>query len=292
MTPAAESRGAPWHTVAQTRTPSQDSAVMTFHRVFVVSGPSGVGKTSILKAVRHGTPAMRLSVSFTTRAPRPAEVHGRDYFFVSRGEFQRRIAEGDFLEWAQVYDQFYGTSLQVIRELLAAHVHALLDVDTQGARSIRERCDGAVLIFIEPPSLPVLEARLRGRGTDSEESIAKRLSWAKHELSYRHLYDYKIVNDSIDRAVDRFLEIIAIEQERNVPFVIKSTAAEEARAVQAIAGGLDQERLLRTLEAEIQSSLGIEVTAWLRQRMAAVLQRDLEAIVREEYRSYRSGGAR
>ena len=146
-----------------------------------------------------------------------------------------------------------------------------------------------MLVFIEPPSLPALEARLRGRGTETEAALAKRLKWAEHEMSYRNLYDYDIVNDSIDRAVDRFLEIIAIEQERNVPFVIKSTAAEEARAVQAIAGGLDQERLLRTLEAEIQASLGIEVTAWLRQRMATVLQRDLESIVREEYRTYRQG---
>jgi len=259
---------------------------MTYPRVFVVSGPSGVGKTSILASVRRRTPAMRLSVSFTTRAPRPAEIHGRDYFFVSRAEFQRRIGEGDFLEWAQVYDQFYGTSLQVIREILAARVHALLDVDTQGARSIRTRCDGAVLVFIEPPSLPVLEARLRGRGTESEANLAKRLKWAAQEMSHRHLYDYKIVNDSMDKAVDRFLEIVAIEQERNIPFVIRSTGAEETRAVQAIAGGLDQERLLRTLEAEIQSALGIEVTAWLRQHMAAVLQRDLEAIVREEYRTY------
>jgi guanylate kinase len=262
---------------------------MTYPRVFVVSGPSGVGKTSILNAVRRRTPAMRLSVSFTTRSPRPAEIHGRDYFFVSREEFQRRIGEGDFLEWAQVYDQFYGTSLRVIREILAARVHALLDLDTQGARAIRERCDGAVLLFIEPPSLPALEARLRGRGTESEASLTKRLKWAEHELSYRHLYDYRIVNDAIDKAVDRFMEIIAVEQERDVPFVIKPVAAEESRAVRAIAGGLDQERLLRTLEGEIQASLGIEVTAWLRQRMAAVLQRDLESIVREEYRAYRQG---
>ncbi len=262
---------------------------MAYPRVFVVSGPSGVGKTSIMKAVRYRTPGMRMSVSFTTRAPRPTEIHGRDYFFVSREEFQERIEQGDFLEWAQVYDHYYGTSLRVIQDILASRVHALLDLDTQGARSIRERCDGAVFTFVEPPSLHVLEARLRSRGTESEESVSKRLARADHEMSQRRLYDYVIVNDSIGKAVSRFLEIIAIEQERDVRFAIKTTPAEESRAVQAITGGLDQERLLRTLESEIQSSLGIEVTSWLKQRMESVLKRDLETIVREEYRAYRQG---
>lgn len=261
---------------------------MSHPRVFVVSGPSGVGKTSILKAVRSRTPGMRTSVSCTTRSPRSTEVHGRDYFFLTRAEFEKRIADGDFLEWATVYDNYYGTSLRVIRDILASHVHALLDIDTQGARSIRTRCEGAVLIFIEPPSLGVLEGRLRGRGTETEETLAKRLHHADHEMRQRHLYDYTIVNDSIPKATDRFLEIIAIEQERDVPFTIRSTPADEARAVQAIAGGLDQERLLRSLETELQETLGVEVSSWIRQRMETVLRRDLETIVREEYRAYQA----
>jgi guanylate kinase len=261
---------------------------MPYPRVFVVSGPSGVGKTSILKAVRYRTPGMRMSVSFTTRPPRPSEIHGRDYFFVDKEQFEARIAEGDFLEYAQVYGNFYGTSLRVIQDILASRVHALLDLDTQGARSIRERCDGAVFVFIEPPSLRVLEARLRSRGTESEESVGKRLAGAKHEMEQRRLYDYVILNDSIQKAVGRFSEIIAVEQERDIAFAIKSTPAEETRAVQAIAGGIDQERLLRTLEGEIQRSLGIEVTDWLKQRMESVLKRDLETIVREEYRAYQA----
>jgi guanylate kinase len=261
---------------------------MTHPRVFVVSGPSGVGKTSILKAVRQATPGMRMSVSCTTRPPRPTEVHGRDYFFLTRAAFEQRIAEGDFLEWATVYDNYYGTSLGGIRDILASRVHALLDIDTQGARSIRARCDGAVLIFIEPPSLTVLEERLRGRRTESEESLAKRLRHADHEMRQRGLYDYVIVNDSIAKATGRFLEIIAIEQERNVPFTIRTTPAEEARAVQAIAGGIDQERILRGLETELQATLGVEVSSWIRQRMETVLRRDLETIVREEYRAYQA----
>jgi len=261
---------------------------MPYPRVFVVSGPSGVGKTSILKAVRYRTPGMRMSVSFTTRKPRPTEIHGRDYFFVTHDQFQERIGQGDFLEWARVYDNCYGTSLRVIRDILASLVHALLDVDTQGARSIRERCSGAVFIFIEPPSLGVLEARLRSRGTESEESLVKRLSQADHEMQQRRMYDHVIVNDSISKATTRFLEIIAVEQERNVPFTIKSTPADESRAVQAIAGSIDQTKLLETLQSEIQSTLGIEVSSWLRQRMESVLRRDLESIVREEYRAYQS----
>jgi guanylate kinase len=257
-------------------------------RVFIVSGPSGVGKTSILNAVRYRTPGMRMSVSFTTRKPRPNEIHGRDYFFVTRDQFEERIREGDFLEWARVYDNYYGTSLRVIQDILASRVHALLDVDTQGAKSIRERCHGAVFVFIEPPSLRVLEARLRSRGTESKESLAKRLSQADHEMSQRRLYDHVIVNDSVGKATQRFLEIIAAEQERDMAFTIKTTPADEALAVQAIAGGLDHEQLLRTLESEIQSTLGIEVTSWLKQRMESVIQRDLESIVREEYRAYQS----
>ena len=261
---------------------------MSHPRVFVVSGPSGVGKTSILKAVRGHTPGLRMSVSCTTRPPRPTEVHGRDYHFLSREAFERQIAQGDFLEWATVYDNYYGTSLSRIRDILASRVHALLDIDTQGARSIRARCDGAVLIFIEPPSLAVLEGRLRGRGTESEESLAKRLKHASHELNQRQMYDYTIVNDSVAKATERFLEIIAIEQERDVPFTIRTTPADEARAVQAIAGGLDQERLLHTLETELQETLGVEVSSWIRQRMETVLRRDLETIVREEYRAYQA----
>jgi guanylate kinase len=231
---------------------------------------------------------MRMSVSFTTRTPRPTEIHGRDYFFVTKEQFEERIAQGDFLEWAKVYDNYYGTSLRVIRDILSAQVHALLDVDTQGAKSIRERCDGAVFIFIEPPSLSVLEARLRSRGTETEETLVKRLSQADHEMQQRRLYDHVIVNDSIAKATQRFLEIIATEQERNVPFAIKSTPAEESRAVEAIAGGIDQTRLLNTLETELKATLGIEVSSWLRNRMQSVLQRDLESIVRDEYRAYQT----
>jgi len=264
---------------------------MTYPRVFVVSGPSGAGKTSILKSVRNAMPGMRMSVSFTTRAPRPNEIHGRDYFFVSREQFEQRIAQGDFLEWAQVYDNLYGTSLQRIRNILAAHVHALLDVDTQGAKSIRERCQGAVFVFIAPPSPAVLEARLRGRRTETEESISRRMARADHEMGQRGIYDYVIVNDSIADATRRFLEIVAVEQERDAAFTILPAPADETRAVQAIAGGLDQEGLLRGLESEIRGTLGIEVSAWLRERMQSVLRRDLERIVREEYRAYRAGRA-
>ncbi len=267
---------------------------MAFPRVFVVSGPSGVGKTTIIKEVVRRTPGMRISVSMTTRPRRPGEIHGRDYFFVSREEFQQRAANLEFLEWALIYDNFYGTHDDHIRQILAANTHALLDLDTQGAMQIKENCVGATFVFIKPPSVDELGTRLRGRGTESPANLQKRLARAAHEMSFESQYDYVIVNQSVDQAVGEFLSIISKEQQRPVKFAIPgapgSQAARPAGESQVVAAALEQginrEQILATLEQEVRATLGVEVTDWLRERMEFVLRRDLESIVRETYREF------
>ncbi|HEX7926882.1 MAG TPA: guanylate kinase [bacterium] len=268
---------------------------MAYPRVFVVSGPSGVGKTTIIKEVVRRTPGMRISVSMTTRPRRPGEIHGRDYFFVSREEFQQRAANLEFLEWALIYDNFYGTHRDHINQILSANTHALLDLDTQGAMQIKENCEGATFVFIKPPSLEELGTRLRGRGTETEANLYKRLSRAAHEMSFERQYDYVIVNQSVDQAVEEFLSIISREQNHAVKFVIPGTfgggggsgkPAKEQDVVAAVEQGFARDEILASLEQELKGTLGIEVTDWLRERMEHVLRRDLETIVRETYREF------
>lgn len=266
---------------------------MAYPRVFVVSGPSGVGKTTIIKEVVRRTPGMRISVSMTTRPRRPGEIHGRDYFFVSREEFQQRAANLEFLEWALIYDNFYGTHRDHIAQILSVNTHALLDLDTQGAMQIKENCEGAVFVFIKPPNLEELGERLRGRGTESPANLQKRLARAAHEMSFESQYDYVIVNQSVDQAVAEFESVIAREQVRPVKFSIPGVmghahapAAKEADVVAAVEAGLGRDQILATLEKEMRAHLGVEVTDWLRERMEIVLRRDLESIVRETYREF------
>ncbi|MCH7476642.1 MAG: guanylate kinase [SAR324 cluster bacterium] len=190
-----------------------------FHpRVFVFSGPSGVGKTTIIAAVLRKIPDLRLSVSLTTRQSRPGEVDGKHYHFVDRKTFDEKIAAGEFLEWAKVYAEHYGTTTAQIKTILEEGHHALLDVDTQGAMNIKKSCSGPVLVFIEPPSLEELEKRLRGRGTESEESLARRISKAKHEMGFAREYDHVVVNDEVEAASENVVQIIQQEETRAIPF--------------------------------------------------------------------------
>lgn len=200
-----------------------------FPRLIIVSGPSGVGKSTILREVLAAMPHVSLSISCTTRDPRPGEVDGYDYFFIDRERFQEMIDEGAFLEWAQVYNNFYGTTKQHVFEILARPQHALLDVDTQGALRIRENCTGELLVFIMPPSVESLRERLKGRGTESAESLERRLSWARHEMSLAHNYDEVIVNTSVQDAVNQLAEIIRRAEQQPVPFRINWESKEAAR---------------------------------------------------------------
>lgn len=189
-------------------------------RVFVISGPSGVGKTTLIRHILDANPDIQLSVSATTRAPRPGEVDGRDYIFLDRRRFEAMIEAGAFLEWARVYGNYYGTSREHVEAILQAGRHALLDIDTQGALSIKRLTAGAAFIFITPPSLDNLRQRLRDRGSESAESLARRLAKAEHEMSHREAYDHVVVNDDVERAARELQAIIDRERQRPVAFRI------------------------------------------------------------------------
>jgi guanylate kinase len=169
--------------------------------LFIVCGPSGVGKHTILHRVMAEDPNLEYSVSATTRPPRTGEVKGKDYYFLDRVEFLRRVEAGDFVEWAQVHDHLYGTLDAEIGRRLAAGRDVALDIDVQGMRNFKRLPYNTVTVFVMPPSLEVLEERLRARGTDSEEDIALRLRNAREEMDARQAFDYIIVNDTVDGAV-------------------------------------------------------------------------------------------
>lgn len=266
-------------------------------RVFVVSGPSGVGKSTIIQRVLARVPELRLSVSLTTRAPRPGEEEGVHYHFVSRAEFEAMIARDEFMEWATVYDQYYGTSRPHVEGILAQGRHALLDVDTQGAMAIRERYRGAVLVFIKPPHLGELERRLRSRGTEDEQRLAGRMAKAEHEISFADRYDYVIVNDRVDEAVDAFIRIIHQERERSVNFTQIRPHADDTvdvateKAVRYALERINAEAIVQTLEGPVRQALFAELEELIRQRLEHVLADELPAIVEETYRVLRARGA-
>ena len=180
--------------------------------IFIVVAPSGAGKTSLVAALLQAEPGVELSVSYTTRAPREGEVDGKSYHFVDRSRFEGMIAEGDFLEYAEVYGNYYGTSARWLRERLAAGHDVLLEIDWQGARQVRKVFPEAVAVFILPPSIAVLESRLRGRATDSEDVIARRLSEARAEIDMVADYDYVIVNDDFASARQDLISVIRCQR--------------------------------------------------------------------------------
>lgn len=175
--------------------------------LYIVSAPSGAGKTSLVKALLKADPAIRLSVSYTTREPRPGETDGRDYHFVTRQRFEMMLADGEFLEHAGVYGNFYGTSKNIIsRDLNAGH-DILLEIDWQGAAQVKQHFPHATSIFILPPSFNALRTRLKGRGQDSEEVIERRLAAAAHDVAHADQFDYIIVNDDFDHALQDLIAI-------------------------------------------------------------------------------------
>jgi guanylate kinase len=188
--------------------------IATPGNLYIISAPSGAGKTSLVKALLQSEVDLSLSVSYTTRAPRLEEVDGRDYHFVSQEGFEERLKQGEFLESAQVYGNFYGTSKTWINEALRASRDILLEIDSQGARQVREVFPASVSIFVLPPSLQVLEARLRNRAQDSLEVISQRLASARDEISHVGEYDYVILNDRLDRALGDLKCIVHAERLR------------------------------------------------------------------------------
>jgi guanylate kinase len=176
-------------------------------RIFI-SGPSGVGKSTIISEVLKRNPDIVLSVSYTTRKPRPEEMHGREYYFISPQEFEEMVSKGVFLEWAQVHDHTYGTSLDWVSRYEKEGKHILFDIDVQGVRQARERGFTGSYVFIIPPSIDELAKRLKHRGTENEKSFSLRLKNAREELRCWKMYDYIVVNGVIGQAVKDVQSII------------------------------------------------------------------------------------
>ena len=180
-------------------------------QLIVLSGPSGVGKSTVISELLGQRQDIYFSVSFTPRQPRVGEADGVNYNFVDRAEFERMIAAGELLEHAEYVGNYYGTSLKVIQEKLDAGIDVLLDIEVQGAAKVRAKCPEAVLIFIIPPSFEELSRRLRGRNTDSEETIAGRLQKAREEYQQIPNYDYLVVNDKVSAAAAEIIAILLAE---------------------------------------------------------------------------------
>lgn len=180
--------------------------------IFVISAPSGSGKTTLCNELLSGPLKLVASVSLTTRPPRQGEKQGEDYFFVSREEFESRRKKGEFVEWAEVYGNFYGTPAGFVEKTIAGGDDILLSIDVKGAMQVKERYPGACLVFILPPSMQALEERLRGRLTEDSEEIAERLEIARLELSYLPRYNYAVVNEEVPAALEKLKAIVAAER--------------------------------------------------------------------------------
>lgn len=184
--------------------------------LIVVTGPSAVGKGTICRTLLQQRGDVRFSVSCTTRKPRPGEVHGVEYFFLSHEEFQRKIGAGELLEWAEVYGNYYGTPKAFVEEITDQGQDIILDIDRVGARAVREHYPGAVSVFVIPPSMDALGQRIAARGSETPESVARRLEEAPRWIAEGLEYDYVIVNDDLETAVRQLQSIIDAEKARVV----------------------------------------------------------------------------
>lgn len=180
--------------------------------LYVISAPSGAGKTTLCKEIIDIFPNLRHSVSYTTRTPRQGEVHGRDYFFVGQEEFSRMAAAGEFAESAEVHGNSYGTSLATLNECRSQGIDLILDIDCQGARQLKGRFEGGVYIFVLPPSIEELRRRLDNRSSDTQEVIERRIHNAAGEIKEARWYDYIIVNDNFKEAVEQLKSVLIAEQ--------------------------------------------------------------------------------
>ena len=182
--------------------------------LIVLSGPSGTGKGTVCKALLNKHRDISLSISATTREPRTGEIHGKHYFFTKREEFEDRIGKGEFLEYANVFSNYYGTPKSFVDEMLASGKDVLLEIDVQGALKVKENSPEGVFIFLIPPSMAELEKRIRSRGTETEEKIRERLGKAGAEMDLMDRYDYVIINDKVDNVVAKIESIMDAERLR------------------------------------------------------------------------------
>ena len=177
-------------------------------KLFVISAPSGAGKTSLVRGLLERKPQLRFSISYTTRKQRPTEQHARDYFFVDHAAFEKMVAAGEFLEHAKVFDNYYGTAKSQVENILAGGEHVILEIDWQGAQQIRKAMPECLSVFILPPSQTELERRLRGRGTDGDDVIARRLRDSVSDMTHWNEFDYVVINDEFNRALADLEKIV------------------------------------------------------------------------------------
>ena len=187
--------------------------------LYVISAPSGAGKTTLCKEIIDIFPNLRHSVSYTTRPPRTGEVHGRDYFFVGTEDFSRMVEAGEFAEWAEVHGNLYGTSLATLKECRSQGIDLILDIDCQGARQLKGRFEGGVYIFVLPPSIAELRRRLDTRSSDTEEVIERRINNAAGEIKEALWYDYIVVNDRFSESVEQLKSVLIAEQCRAIRLI-------------------------------------------------------------------------
>ena len=190
--------------------------------LILISGPSGSGKGTVCQSLMNTCPDLnlRLSVSATTRSPRPDEVYGREYFFISRQEFEKQASEGGFLEWAPIYGHLYGTPAKPVMDVLSRGENIILEIDVQGGLQVKERFPDAVLIFLIPQSREILKSRLTCRGTDGAAEIEKRMLWVDTELGYMFRYDYILINDKLEDTVSGIKSILEAERSRSKRFAM------------------------------------------------------------------------
>ena len=207
-----------WNELGPDSRPTGSTTVLTRDmkvkgQIFIVSAPSGSGKTTLLRKLLEEDQRLRFSVSHTTRKPRGRECNGKEYFFVSEADFEAMISLGQFLEYARVFDNYYGTSRRYVEERIAAGTDLLLDIDTDGTAQVKKQLPEAVSIFIMPPSFQALKQRLEKRHLDSAETIQRRLEWASRKEIYQfHHYDYVVVNDLLSRSHDQLRSIVQAER--------------------------------------------------------------------------------
>lgn len=201
-------------------------------RLWVISAPSGAGKTTLVRALMAQRPRLRFSVSYTTRPQRPGETDGEDYYFVDEARFVAMVERGEFLEHANVFGRRYGTAQAQVETLMSAGFDVLLEIDWQGARQVRERMPGCRSIFILPPSLPELERRLRDRATDAETVIRRRLAEARDDIGHWAEFDFVIINDRLEAALAGLLEIIDGQGQQSA-----STHPAHAARIRALVAG-------------------------------------------------------
>lgn len=184
-------------------------------KLFIISGCSGVGKGTLLKMFLEKNPDIKLSISATTRTPRVNEINGVNYFFISKEEFETAVKNNEFLEYAEFSGNFYGTKKNFVEKTLNDGNDLILEIEVKGANQVKEKMPNAITVFIMPPSVEILEERLRGRHTEDEETIQKRLNEAKREILAGSSFDYKIVNDNLDDALSALQQIFSTERNKN-----------------------------------------------------------------------------